>query len=252
MKNVAKCDTWCELQNPVNHRVFECKLRPNPSSRGHVCLAKDARSILTCGDEFNSRHIVRRSCPKALDDPESSTRPQSGEASSAAGQAQVPWKGAPERAKCGRETDSKQVPRGKDEKDFEKRVKECLKLSGGKRMGAGDSSRSDAAQSNPVRQSIRAMDQCRLSTRLTACLGICVLRASTCGLPIRPILKHGPRSLTCVRPSHGIESSKWAIFGKQNWRCGMNNSPAESTSPENGWLLGARPIPGRRGKSQAS
>ena len=68
-------------------------------------------------------------------------------------------------------------------------------------------------------------------------------------------------------------SAKWAIFGKQNWRCGMNrlakapnanahpnplkvlvdrdsrtvamevgtrqgvcnNSPAESTSPENGW-----------------
>ncbi|KAI8522283.1 hypothetical protein RHMOL_RhmolUnG0007500 [Rhododendron molle] len=27
MKNVAKCDTWCELQNPVNHRVFERKLR---------------------------------------------------------------------------------------------------------------------------------------------------------------------------------------------------------------------------------
>ena len=31
MKNVAKCDTWCELQNPVNHRVFERKLRPMPS-----------------------------------------------------------------------------------------------------------------------------------------------------------------------------------------------------------------------------
>lgn len=30
MKNVAKCDTWCELQNPVNHRVFERKLRPRP------------------------------------------------------------------------------------------------------------------------------------------------------------------------------------------------------------------------------
>lgn len=28
MKNVANCDTWCELQNPVNHRVFERKLRP--------------------------------------------------------------------------------------------------------------------------------------------------------------------------------------------------------------------------------
>lgn len=38
MKNVAKCDTWCELQNPVNHRVFERKLRPKPSGRGHVCM----------------------------------------------------------------------------------------------------------------------------------------------------------------------------------------------------------------------
>ncbi len=37
MKNVAKCDTWCELQNPVNHRVFERKLRPKPLGRGHAC-----------------------------------------------------------------------------------------------------------------------------------------------------------------------------------------------------------------------
>ena len=37
------------------------------------------------------------------------------------------------------------------------------------------------------------------SARLTACLGICALLASACGLPIRPVLKHGPRSLTCVR-----------------------------------------------------
>ncbi|CAL9118603.1 unnamed protein product, partial [Musa acuminata var. zebrina] len=44
----------------------------------------------------------------------------------------------------GRETDSEQVPRGKDEKDFEKRVKECLKLPGGKRMGAGDAPWPDA------------------------------------------------------------------------------------------------------------
>ncbi|CAG7863037.1 unnamed protein product, partial [Brassica rapa] len=28
-----------------------------------------------------------------------------------------------------------------------------------------------------------------------------------------------------VEPSHGIESSKWAIFGKQNWPCGMNRKP---------------------------
>ncbi|KAL9414161.1 hypothetical protein AB3S75_042607 [Citrus x aurantiifolia] len=28
-----------------------------------------------------------------------------------------------------------------------------------------------------------------------------------------------------VEPHHGIECSKWAIFGKQNWRCGMNRKP---------------------------
>ncbi|THU64750.1 hypothetical protein C4D60_Mb01t29740 [Musa balbisiana] len=44
----------------------------------------------------------------------------------------------------GGDDDSEQVPRGKDEKDFEKRVKECLKLPGGKRMGTGDAPRSDA------------------------------------------------------------------------------------------------------------
>ena len=37
------------------------------------------------------------------------------------------------------------------------------------------------------------------STRRKACLGTCVLPASACELPIRPVLKHGPRSLTCVR-----------------------------------------------------
>ncbi|CAF2086406.1 unnamed protein product [Brassica napus] len=169
MKNVAKCDTWCELHNPINHQVFERKLRPKPSARGHVCL-------------------VKRSGPKALDDPKSSTRPQSGEASSTMDWAQVPWKGAPERAKYGREIDSEQVTRGKDEKDFEKRVKECLKLSGGKQMGASDSSRSDAERSNLYCRSIQAVDRRGL-------------RVSACGLPIRTVLKHGPRSLTCVRVS---------------------------------------------------
>lgn len=46
MKNVAKCDTWCELQNPVNHRVFERKLRPKPSGRGHACLGVTQRRPL--------------------------------------------------------------------------------------------------------------------------------------------------------------------------------------------------------------
>lgn len=48
MKNVAKCDTWCELQNPVNHRVFERKLRPKPSGRGHVCLGVTHRVAPPC------------------------------------------------------------------------------------------------------------------------------------------------------------------------------------------------------------
>ncbi|CAN6989946.1 unnamed protein product, partial [Brassica rapa subsp. trilocularis] len=77
-----------------------------------------------------------------------------------------------------------------------------------------------------------------------------------------------------VEPSHGIESSKWAIFGKQNWRCGMNRKPGygaqlranlEPTKgvgrlrqqdgghgSRNPLRSVARPIPGRRGKSQAS
>ncbi|RCV32407.1 hypothetical protein SETIT_7G001000v2 [Setaria italica] len=41
MKNVAKCDTWCELQNPANHRVFERKLRPRPSDTPNPNLGKD-------------------------------------------------------------------------------------------------------------------------------------------------------------------------------------------------------------------
>lgn len=47
MKNVAKCDTWCELQNSVNHRVFERKLRPKPFGRGHACLGVTHRCPLT-------------------------------------------------------------------------------------------------------------------------------------------------------------------------------------------------------------
>ncbi|CAA2971819.1 Hypothetical predicted protein [Olea europaea subsp. europaea] len=33
----------------------------------------------------------------------------------------------------------------------------------------------------------------------SACLDTCTLPVLACGLPIRPVLKHGPRSLTCVR-----------------------------------------------------
>lgn len=72
----------------------------------------------------------------------------------------------------------------------------------------------------PVRRSTRGVDQrglgaakaraldtpaerrlldCGRQRAPLACFGICALRTLACGLPIRPVLKHGPRSLTCVR-----------------------------------------------------
>ncbi|KAG6627213.1 hypothetical protein CIPAW_15G110600 [Carya illinoinensis] len=61
MKNVAKCDSWCELQNPANHRVFECKLRPKPFGRGHVCLDVTHRC-----PHPNTSYDVRRDYPLNL------------------------------------------------------------------------------------------------------------------------------------------------------------------------------------------
>ena len=40
---------------------------------------------------------------------------------------------------------------------------------------------------------------------VTACFGTCALLAPACGHPIRPVLKHGPRSLTCLRVN-GLEN----------------------------------------------
>lgn len=89
-------------------------------------------------------------------------------------------------------------------------------------MGAGDASRSDVERRRagpqidsgrgPMRiaaaAQARALDtpaetpspRSWLAARAApACLGTCALQASARGLPIRPVLKHGPRSLTCVR-----------------------------------------------------
>lgn len=71
MKNVAKCDTWCELQNPVNHRVFERKLCLMPFGGGHICLCVTFR---VCSSPFVPRSIAMlevldakfgSSCPSA-------------------------------------------------------------------------------------------------------------------------------------------------------------------------------------------
>ena len=86
-------------------------------------------------------------------------------------------------------------------------------------MGAGDAPRSYAERLLLVRRSARGVDCCRPCRRPKPggprCLrspssarpvsarrkarpsGRCA--ATACELPIRPVLKHGPRSLTCVR-----------------------------------------------------
>ncbi|CAG7870788.1 unnamed protein product [Brassica rapa] len=127
MKNVAKCDTWCELQNPVNHRVFERKLHPKPSGRGHVCLGSGEASSAT--DRAPER-VRAPSCPEP-----------------------VSPRGAVYKSGCLEmqpQSGGKFRPRlNMSERSIANKYRKCLKLSGGKPMGAGDSSRSDSERSNP-------------------------------------------------------------------------------------------------------
>jgi hypothetical protein len=68
MKNVAKCDTWCELQNPVNHRVFERKLRPKLPAEGTSAwasrIASPPHSTLVEGKEDGFPRLTGRGWPK--------------------------------------------------------------------------------------------------------------------------------------------------------------------------------------------
>ncbi|CAN6998546.1 unnamed protein product [Brassica rapa subsp. trilocularis] len=175
-------DVLCALTDTRTHT--DSHGRPACADGRPVCTEQTAhvgqnhpnrpQSVLICV-LMDSRTSFRRSGPKALDDPKSSTRPQSGEASSATDRAQVPWKGAPERVRAPSCPDPV-APRGAVYESgclgmqpqsggkfrprlnmgerpiahkYRKRVKDCLKLSGGKRMGAGDASWSDAERSNP-------------------------------------------------------------------------------------------------------
>ncbi len=47
MKNAAKRDTWCELQNSANHRVFERTLRPRTRPQGTPASAPASISSLS-------------------------------------------------------------------------------------------------------------------------------------------------------------------------------------------------------------
>ncbi|PHT96754.1 hypothetical protein BC332_34317 [Capsicum chinense] len=58
MKNIAKYDTWCELQNLVKHRVFERKLRPKPLGRGHICLGVKHRVAPSHRASITGRIVV--------------------------------------------------------------------------------------------------------------------------------------------------------------------------------------------------
>ncbi|CAF2270299.1 unnamed protein product, partial [Brassica napus] len=123
---------------------------------------------------FGSSAAIQTFRPKALDDPKSSTRPQSGEASSATDRAQVPWKGAPERVRAPSCPDPV-APRGAvyesgclgmqpqsggkfrprlnmGERPIANKYRESqrvLEIVGREADGAGDASWSDAERSNP-------------------------------------------------------------------------------------------------------
>ncbi|KAL0641994.1 hypothetical protein Bca4012_103428 [Brassica carinata] len=176
------------ITESVNHRVFERKLRPKPSGEARLpgCHKSSSPSSRGYGAEAGlrvlrarlakielrgaraSRHAVVNSSlvissvvRSKLDDPKSSRDP-SLEASSATDRAQVPWKGAPEspnravnsvKAKYGRGR-WRTSTASKDEKDFEKRVKECLKLSGGSGWGRRCVGRMRAEQSGPPDRSV--------------------------------------------------------------------------------------------------
>ena len=60
MKNVAKCDTWCELQNPVNHRVAPDAIRLKARLPGRHAWRRPLTPCL-CGRKVCERILAPRS-----------------------------------------------------------------------------------------------------------------------------------------------------------------------------------------------
>ncbi|KAL0744727.1 hypothetical protein Bca101_101216 [Brassica carinata] len=272
------------ITESVNHRVFERKLRPKPYGEARLLGVTNRRPQSSRGyrTEAGLRVLPRVVSVRKLLMTQSPQRDPSLEASSATDRAQVPWKGAPEspnravnsvKAKYGREPMANKYA-SKDEKDFEKRVKECLKLSGGSGWGRRCVGRMRAEQSGPPDRSGVDGGLSRPTLILREGLSVSMLSGPKDGelclagearetLVEAMAIWRANRSSDLgrggcfVEPSHGIESSKWAIFaGRWSWKsksakeCVTTHLPNQLARK---WMaLKRATYTGRRGKSQAS